>query len=50
MLKMEVNEINVLLSIIEVGTFQGKDIPILNTIIGKLQNEAIKLNKTTKDK
>tara|TARA_Y100000034_G_scaffold53589_1_gene65770 strand:+ start:3117 stop:3272 length:156 start_codon:yes stop_codon:yes gene_type:complete len=48
MLKMEINEINTLLSIIEVGTFQGKDIPIMNAIIEKLQNEAIKLNKAAK--
>ena len=51
MLKLESGEINVLLAMIEVATFQGKDIPILSTIIEKLQNEAIKLNKAaTKDK
>ena len=47
MLKLESSEINILLSIIEVGTFQGKDIPAIGKIIEKLQNEAIKLNKTT---
>ena len=45
MLKMEVNEINTLLSIIEVGTFQGKDIPIMAKLIEKFQKESIKLNE-----
>ena len=46
MLKLENNEVNVLLAMIEVSTFQGKDIPAIAKIIEKLQNEAIKLNKT----
>ena len=51
MLKLENSEVNVLLAMIEVSTFQGKDIPAIAKIIEKLQNEAIKLNKTaTKDK
>ena len=47
MLKLENNEVNVLLAMIEVSTFQGKDIPAIAKIIEKLQNEAIKLNKAT---
>ena len=49
MLKLENGEVNVLLSMIEVSTFQGKDVPVIAKIIEKLQNEAVKLNKTTKD-
>tara|TARA_Y100001951_G_scaffold80817_1_gene68880 strand:- start:29 stop:181 length:153 start_codon:yes stop_codon:yes gene_type:complete len=48
MLKLENNEVNVLLAMIEVSTFQGKDIPVVAKIIEKLQNEAMKLNKATK--
>ena len=49
MLKLENGEVNVLLAMIEVSTFQGKDVPVIAKIIEKLQNEAVKLNKTTKD-
>ena len=49
MLKLENGEVNVLLAMIEVSTFQGKDVPVIAKIIEKLQNEAVKLNKTTKE-
>ena len=49
MLKLENGEVNVLLAMIEVSTFQGKDIPVIAKIIEKLQNEARKLTKATKD-
>ena len=48
MLKLENGEVNVLLAMIEVSTFQGKDIPVVAKIIEKLQNEAMKLNKAMK--
>ena len=50
MLKLENGEVNVLLAMIEVSTFQGKDIPVIAKIIEKLQNESRKLTKATKDK
>ena len=49
MLKLENIEVNVLLALIENSQFRGKDIPMIMKIIEKLQNEAVKLNKTTKD-
>ena len=42
MLKLENNECNILLSILEVTSFQGKDVPMLAKIIEKLQKEALK--------
>tara|TARA_R100000656_G_scaffold23800_1_gene21061 strand:+ start:264 stop:422 length:159 start_codon:yes stop_codon:yes gene_type:complete len=45
MLKMEFNEVATLLTIIENGTFQGKDIPIMAMIVEKLQTEAKKLGE-----
>ena len=45
MIKMELHEVNILLSLIENNTFQGKDIPIMAKIIEKLQNESQKLMK-----
>ena len=44
-MKMEYNELVYLLTIIESGTFQGKDIPIISKIISKLQAEAKKLSE-----
>ena len=45
MLKMEYNEVTTILAIIENGTFQGKDIPIMAKIVEKLQMEAKKLGE-----
>ena len=42
MLKLEHDECNTILSIIEVSSFQGKDIPTMAKIIEKFQKEAIK--------
>ena len=42
MLKLEHLEVNILLSLIENSTFQGKDIPIMMKIIQKLQKESVK--------
>ena len=42
MLKLEHNECTILLSILEVTSFQGKDVPMLAKIIEKLQKEAVK--------
>ena len=42
MIKLEHGEVNILLALIEVSTFQGKDIPVLSKIVEKLQREAIK--------
>ena len=42
-MKMELHEVNILLAIIENSQFQGKDIPIMATLIEKLQKESIKL-------
>jgi hypothetical protein len=39
MFKLEHNEAMMLLQIIEANTFQGKDIPVLAKLIGKLQRE-----------
>ena len=47
MLKLEHVEVNVLLSLIEVGQFRGKDIPLLMKIIEKLQKESIKTQPDT---
>jgi hypothetical protein len=43
MMKMELHEVNILLAIIENTQFAGKDIPIMATLIDKLQKESIKL-------
>ena len=45
MLKLENGEVNVLLAMIEVSTFQGKDVPVIAKIIDKLQKEAVKTTK-----
>ena len=45
MMKMELSEVVILLTIIENGTFQGKDIPEMMGIIKKLQAEAQKLGE-----
>ena len=42
MMKLEMHEVNIVLAMIENGTFQGKDVPIINKIIEKFQKEAIK--------
>jgi hypothetical protein len=42
MFKLEHNEAMVLLQLIEVSQFLGKDIPMIGKIIEKLQREAIK--------
>ena len=42
MLKLEHNECNILLAIVEVSSFQGKDVPDMAKIIEKLQKEALK--------
>ena len=42
MFKLEHNEALVLLQMIEANSFQGKDIPMLAKLIGKLQREAEK--------
>ena len=44
-MKLELKEVNVILSIIENTQFQGKDIPVMSTIISKLQAESVKLQK-----
>ena len=43
MMKMELHEVNILLAIIENSQFKGKDIPIMATLIEKLQKESMKL-------
>jgi len=45
MMKMELSEVLVLLTIIENATFTGKDIPVMSKIISKLQIEAKKLSE-----
>jgi len=45
MMKMELSEVLVLLTIIENATFTGKDIPTMSKIISKLQTEAKKLGE-----
>jgi len=45
MMKLELNEVIALLSIIEKATFTGKDIPIVSKIIHKLQTETKKLSE-----
>ena len=45
MMKLELVEVNVILSIIENTQFQGKDIPVMNAIIEKLQKESMKLGQ-----
>ena len=45
MMKMELNEVVILLTIIENATFTGKDIPSMAGIIKKLQAEAVKLGE-----
>ena len=45
MMKLELVEVNVILSIIENTQFQGKDIPVMSGIIDKLQAESVKLQK-----
>ncbi len=45
MMKMELNEVIILLTIIENGNFAGKDIPSLAGIIEKLQTEVQKLSE-----
>ena len=42
MIKLEHNEVNTLLTIIENMQFLGKDVPTIATIIEKLQKESIK--------
>tara|TARA_R100000995_G_C3369350_1_gene70990 strand:- start:36 stop:188 length:153 start_codon:yes stop_codon:yes gene_type:complete len=44
-MKLEMNEVIVLLTIIENATFTGKDIPVMSKIINKLQTEAKKLGE-----
>ena len=39
MFKLEHNEAMMLLQIIEANSFQGKDIPVMAKLIGKLQRE-----------
>ena len=43
MLKMEYNEVVIMLSIIESAKFEGKDVPVMAEIIKKLQVETTKL-------
>ena len=45
MMKMELNEVVILLTIIESASFQGKDIPLVSGIIKKLQAEVQKLSE-----
>ena len=45
MMKMELNEVVILLTIIENATFTGKDIPNIAGIIKKLQTEVQKLSE-----
>ena len=45
MMKLELNEVLVLLTIIENATFTGKDIPTMSRIIDKLQTETKKLSE-----
>ena len=42
MLKIEHVEVNILLALIEATQFSGKDIPVMATIIEKLQKESVK--------
>jgi hypothetical protein len=39
--ELELSEVNVLLAMIEVSTFSGKDIPVMMEIIRKLQAKSI---------
>ena len=43
MMKMDLNEVMILLQIIEANQFQGKDIPVIAKLMEKLQKEAVKL-------
>ena len=47
MLKLEHNECNILLAILEVSQFQGKDVLDIARIVEKLQKEAIKTTPDT---
>ena len=49
MLKLEANEVQVLLQIIGETSFKGNDIPIVYHLIEKLQKEGIKLQPKGKD-
>ena len=49
MMKLEMNEVVILLTIIENATFTGKDIPVMSVIINKLQNEVKKLGEKRAD-
>ena len=43
MIKMELNEVMILLALIEQSSFKGVDIPTIAVLIEKLQKEQIKL-------
>jgi len=43
MMKMELEEVRIILTIIENASFQGKDIPKIANLIEKLQKEMEKL-------
>ena len=45
MIKLELVECMMMLQMIEVSTFQGKDIPVISKLIEKLKKEAVKLSK-----
>ena len=45
MIKLEITECMMMLQMIEVSTFQGKDILVISKLIEKLQKEAEKLSK-----
>tara|TARA_R100001443_G_scaffold93161_1_gene99756 strand:- start:40 stop:198 length:159 start_codon:yes stop_codon:yes gene_type:complete len=49
MMKLEMNEVVILLTIIENATFTGKDIPTMSRIINKLQTEVKKLGEKRAD-